>query len=316
MTPGADETDASTLAPDEAFAVLGNETRIQILQYLGEADGRLTFSELRERLGRPDSGQFNYHLNQVVGHFVSKTDDGYELRQPGTRVIEAILSGAVTGAPEMEATPVDVACLYCGGGTEVSYRQERLLWRCTECAGTFADREATSEAFGTLPTGTIDLAYLPAAGVDDRTPREMLEASDIWSAAEDVALSNGVCPRCSGTVEDTVTVCENHDGDEGVCERCHTRRGVTVSSECANCSHTTEGTLLFHLLGDPTFRSVFDSRGVDVMATPPEEMSAFNIVDHEVLGTDPFRARITHAVEGDEVSLIVDDELTVTEVIE
>lgn len=316
MTHGAETTDDSTLPPDEAFAVLGNETRIQILQSLGEADEPMGFTELRDRVGMRDSGQFNYHLNQVVGHFVRQTDDGYELRQPGIRVIEAILSGAVTGAPEMESTSIDVPCIYCGGGTEVSYRQERLLWRCIECAGAYADREATSEAFGTLPTGTIDLAYLPAAGVAGRTPLEMLEASDIWSAAEDVALTNGVCPRCSGTVEDELTVCEKHDNGDGVCDRCHTRRGVTVSSRCTNCGHTTQGTLLFQLMADPAFRSVFDSRGVDVIATPLEEMSAFGIEDYEVLETEPFRARITHIVDGDEVSLIVDDNLTVAEVIE
>lgn len=316
MLTDTDGSDGTTLPPDEAFAVLGNETRIQILQSLVEADGPLTFSELRERVGMRDSGNFNYHLDQLVGHFVRQTDDGYLLRQPGTRVTEAILSGAVTGAPEMESTPVDVPCLYCGATTEVSYRQERLLWRCTECGGAFADREATSEAFGTLPTGTIDLAYLPAAGVQNRTPREMLEASDVWSAAEDVALTNGVCPRCSGTVEDAVTVCENHDERDEVCDRCHTRRGVSVRSECTNCAHETQGSVLFQLMGDPAFRSVFDSRGIDVIATPPEEMSAFAVVDHEVIETDPFRARITHVVKGDEVTLIVDDDLSVAEVIE
>lgn len=316
MASEADGTDGTTLPPDEAFGVLGNETRIQILQALGEAEGPLVFSELREHVGMRDSGNFNYHLEQLVGHFVRRTGDGYDLRQPGTRVIEAILSGAVTGAPEMEATAVDAPCLYCGGGTEVSYRQERLLWRCTECVGAFADREATSEAFGTLPPGTIDLGYLPAAGMENRTPREMLEASDIWSAAEDVALTNGVCPRCSATVEDDVTVCEDHDESDGVCDRCRTRRGVSVRSECRNCAHTTRGSLLVQLMGDPAFRAVFDSRGIDVIATPPEEMSAFDVVDHEVIDTDPFRARITHVVEGDEVSLIVNDDLTVVEVIE
>lgn len=316
MTAESDSADETTLPPDEAFAVLGNETRIQILQSLGEAGGALSFSELRSQVGMRDSGNFNYHLDQLTGHFIRKTDDGYTLRQAGRRIVEAVLSGAVTGAPEIGPTPVDVPCVYCGADTEVNFRQERLLWRCTDCPGRFADREATSEAFGTLPTGTIDLAYLPAAGIQNRTPREMLEASDIWSAAEDVALTNGVCPRCSGTVEGSLDVCEDHDDGSGICPRCNSRLGVTVRSECTNCKHATETTLVVQLLADPVFRSVFDSRGVDVISTPLEDLPAFVVEDHEVLETDPFRARITFVIAGEEVSLIVADDLTVTEVIE
>lgn len=315
-TLAPDETGSTRLAPDEAFAVLGHKTRIQILQLLGAADEPLSFSDLHDRVRMRDSGNFNYHLGKLEGHFVRETDEAYELRQAGRRVIEAVLSGAVTEALEIEATPVNVPCVFCGADTEVSYREERLLWRCTECAGAFADRDATSKAFGTLPAGSIDLAYLPSAGVKNRTPKEVLKASDTWSTAEWVALINGVCPRCSGTVEDSLTVCEEHDNSGGVCDRCHTRFGVNVRSQCTNCAHTKKGTLVFHLLADPAFRSVFDSRGVDVLSTPLEEKSAFVVEDQEVLGTEPFRVRITYVVGGEEVTLIVDDDLTVAEVIE
>jgi DNA-binding transcriptional ArsR family regulator len=314
MTSDSHAADATALSPDEAFAVLGNETRIQVLRTLGLADGPMAFSELYERVGMRDSGNFNYHLEKLAGHFVRKTDDGYALRQAGQRVVESVLSGTVTEAPVLEPTAVDVPCIYCGAGTEVSYREERLLWRCTDCPGSFSGLDATTEAFGTLPTGTIDLAYLPSAGVQDRTPREMLEASDTWSAAERVALANGVCPRCSATVEDSLTVCEDHDDGGDVCEACHTRLGVSVRSRCTNCTHAKGGTLVLHLLADPTFRSVFDSRGVDVISTPFDEMSAFVVDDQEVTGTDPFRARITYSLDGEEITLTVDDDLTVSDV--
>lgn len=316
MTNEAGAPDERTLSPHEAFGALANETRMEILEALGEADRPLAFSTLRDAVSIRDSGQFNYHLNQLVDHFIRQTDDGYELRQPGRRVVQAILSGAVTGAPEVEASPIDVACIYCGAETEVSFRQERLLWRCTECAGLFEDHEATSEAFGTLPRGTIDLAYLPAAGIQDRTPREMLEASDVWSAAEDVAMTNGVCPRCSGAVEDTLSVCEDHEDGDGVCEQCHSRMGVTVRSECQNCRHSIDATFLIQLIADPSFRAIFDSRGVDIISTALEEKSAFAVEEYEVLNRDPFRARLTHIVSGDEVSVIVNDELAVEEVID
>jgi hypothetical protein len=73
----------------EAFATLGNETRLSILLALWEAyepfvaTNAVAFSELRERVGMRDSGQFNYHLDKLRGHFVRKTDAGYELRRAG-----------------------------------------------------------------------------------------------------------------------------------------------------------------------------------------------------------------------------------------
>jgi hypothetical protein len=43
-------------------------------------ENAVSFSELRDRVGTRDSGQFNYHLDQLTGHFIRATDSGYELR--------------------------------------------------------------------------------------------------------------------------------------------------------------------------------------------------------------------------------------------
>jgi len=123
MTLQSNEVDESALSPDDAFAVLGDETRIEILQTLGEADAPLSFSELREHVGTSDSGQFNYHLNKLKGHFIRKADIGYMLSQAGTRMVEAVLSGAVTEAPHVGLTEIDASCHYCGAPIAVIYRE-------------------------------------------------------------------------------------------------------------------------------------------------------------------------------------------------
>lgn len=102
MTFESDEGDTSALSPDDAFAVLGNDTRMKILQTLGEADEPLRFSELRDRIGVRDSGRFNYHLDKLTGHFITETDDGYALRPAGTRVVEAVLSRVVVDDLELD----------------------------------------------------------------------------------------------------------------------------------------------------------------------------------------------------------------------
>ena len=82
-------------APADAFALVGNETRAEILRVLGEEPwAGLSFSELRSRVDPDlDSGQFNYHLQQLVGQFdcyfcgstveASYEDGIFHLRCPG-----------------------------------------------------------------------------------------------------------------------------------------------------------------------------------------------------------------------------------------
>ncbi|MEF8884798.1 MAG: helix-turn-helix domain-containing protein, partial [Haloarculaceae archaeon] len=89
-----------TRDPDEAFAALADDTRVDILRALwSDEDQRATFSELREAVGMRDSGQFNYHLDKLVGRFVRKTDDGYELTLAGLYVNGAIEAGAISYGP-------------------------------------------------------------------------------------------------------------------------------------------------------------------------------------------------------------------------
>lgn len=64
----------------EAFALLGNETRLAILGALCEridpveSDVAVRFSELCDRVVTTDSGQFTYHLERLTGQFVESTD--------------------------------------------------------------------------------------------------------------------------------------------------------------------------------------------------------------------------------------------------
>ena len=299
---GGDET---MLSPDDAFAVLGNETRMETLQALGEADTPLSFSELYDRVDVDDSGQFSYHLDKLVGHFVRKSDDGYELRQSGTRVIEAVLSGAIIDKPVLEPTTIDYSCPYCGGPVEISYQEERLLHRCRECPGEVGG--------GVLPEGTFELGYLPPAGLESRSPEELVSASATWAVTERVAMSNGVCPRCGGVVDHSLRVCEHH-ASEGICDRCNRRRAVFAESECLNCPHTKGGVFPRLLLAEPRFRAFFDSNGIDLFALDFDYWDRFISYEEEVLGTDPFTARFTFKVADDSITFTVDESLDVVDV--
>lgn len=89
--PSTRKRDDSDLPPDQALSLLSSETRIEILRVLASADEEVVpFSILRKRVGIEDSGQFNYHLNRLAGHYIHHTTDGYALCQAGTDALEAI----------------------------------------------------------------------------------------------------------------------------------------------------------------------------------------------------------------------------------
>jgi DNA-binding transcriptional ArsR family regulator len=97
--------------PTDALSVLADETRADILRTLADADGPLSFSALRDRVGVRDSGRFSYHLRQLCEYFVRETDEGYELGHAGTRVVGA--AGVTDGGAD-SAGATDGECPVCG----------------------------------------------------------------------------------------------------------------------------------------------------------------------------------------------------------
>lgn len=309
MSTGAPAED-DTLAPDDAFGVLGNEIRMDILQTLGAAEGPLPFSELRERVGVRDSGQFNYHLDQLNGHFVIASDDGYQLQRAGERVIEAVLSGAVTEAPVLDPTPIEMACWQCGAPIEVGYRQEHVGIFCTECEGTYGNEPTTQQKGGPTDRGRLGHVRLPPAGVRGRAPKDVLEVASIWSSTDALTMAKGVCPRCSAVVEHSVRACGDHDTSKGRCEQCDRRVATLIEVQCTNCIYEQSGVFMLYLLARPEVRIFLLDHDVD-----PWSVDRFSLsYDEDIRSTDPFEAAFTFTIEGDVLTLTVDDDLSIVNV--
>lgn len=290
MAPETDD-DPSSLTPDEAFSVLANETRMEILRTLGEADHPLSFSELRDRIGMRDSGQFNYHLDKLEGHFVRKTDEGYTNRRAGSSVIEAVLSGAITERPVLESTRTDQPCPHCGGATEVRYRENRLLYTCTECP--------------------IDAHMpLPPAGIRDRSPAGVLHAAAIWGMSAAQAMVRGVCPRCSAPIDFSVRMCEHHELTNRRCDRCQSRYASQLHVRCTNCPFGQEASMILRLLTIPAVRVFLLERGLDPVTVDRFAPS----IEEEILAVEPFEARFTFTHGEEALSLTVDADLSVLDV--
>ncbi|WP_135536194.1 ArsR/SmtB family transcription factor [Halostella pelagica] len=292
------------MTPAEAFSVIGNETRLEILEALWTAEERpVSFSDLRKRVGMRDSAQFNYHLDKLRGQFVRKTEDGYGFRHAGWAVIHAVQAGSINEHPRIEPFGVEGDCVDCGAGLQASYDDERIVVDCEEC-------------------GRIHANYpFPPGGLDDRTTGEVMAAFNQRVRHLHCLMADGVCPECSGTVETTV------ERDPATLEL-----DVAVRHECQRCRHQLTTSIGQVLLDHAEIVSFYRDHGIDLNQVPFWTLAWCTDDEYTtVISEDPWRIRLDVPVKCDEegpassrdapssgsgetLSLTVDDDLTVTEV--
>jgi DNA-binding transcriptional ArsR family regulator len=304
---------AEPLSPDEAFAVLGNEVRLEVLRTLAAAEGPLPYATLYDRVDYDDPSNFSYHLDKLVGHFVSKTDDGYRLYDAGRRIVEAVVSGAVADDTVVEPTAVDKDCPFCGAPVAVGFHHGRVEQSCTECAGLLRFADSGGRRF--TEDGSLGYFLLPPAGAHGRSPQAMLEAAWTWRHADFLTDSAGVCSRCAAPLETAVEVCERHDADDGVCEACGARYAMQFQLHCGNCDYNPTSIAPGVVLANTAFLEFLLSHGINPVA--PDSLNrasqAMAEYDEEVVSTDPFEARLTFTIDGDTLTLTLDDDLTVVD---
>lgn len=89
-----------------AFDLLGDETRLRIVEALLDADPEpLRFSEVRDRVGTRDTGRFNYHLNRLRGALVEKGAEGYVLTSAGRRFATLLDESGPSSGNDGASTP-------------------------------------------------------------------------------------------------------------------------------------------------------------------------------------------------------------------
>lgn len=307
--------DLDGISPEDAFAILGNGIRLDILRVLWEAtatDGNpdtastLTYSQLLRGVDLRDSGKFNYHLSKLTPHFVQETDDGYRLTTGGERVartVMAVSDGAATEFP----SELGADCPLCGGQLIANYHDQHLHVECTECSGRYGED---------APEGVISIMGFPAAGLTDRTPAEVLEGS-LYRCMLDLAyLMHGVCRECAGPIASTVSVCDDHDpGDDSTCQTCGTPHEVWAEQRCERCGLAKRLPVQFFVWGLAPVIGFFYDHGVNLLEPSYEELDVCLETMYTVsVAEDPLRIQVTIDADGDELVLTLDDTMTVVEV--
>lgn len=290
----ADQTDEQGESAEDgldsvdAFSLLGDATRLEIVSTLdAAAEPPVQFSTLYDRVDVADSARFNYHLQQLIPHFVSKTGDGYELTSAARRLARAVTAGAYTEVPRLEPFAVDGACYACGADALwASYEDELLGIECRDC--------------GESVLGV----RVPPTVVRGRDPETLLDAFDDWSRLQVEQARRGICPNCGGVVEPSVS--EREDDGDGF--------EVLASFDCTVCGRqalTSFGGLAHR---HPTVEAFYRRRGESLRDRPYWEIPQYVTGDHvRVVSRDPWRVRVSFFADGDACHVDIDGDLTVVE---
>jgi hypothetical protein len=279
--PDADPEPAADVDPTAAFELLADPTRFAILAAIAESSedeyrGTLSFSELRERAGVADSGQFNYHLDRLVGPFVRRTDGGYGLRHAGRIAYRLAVSGLLADHDAVDVAALDAPCHVCGGRLAATYEGDRLRVGCRDC-----DRRV---AVGPFPPRALT-AHPPAA---------LLRAVDRYLAGITIRAAANVCPWCGSPMAASLDPAgEDWPGVEVVvdnrCDRCH---GFVVTR--------VHDLIRYH----PAVVAFCYEHGVDAVQSTvwdlERELAGLTVARD---GDDAWAARATLTLEGDVLEL-------------
>lgn len=279
---------SDSVSPDEAFWLLGEETRLGILRAVWEAGGdAVPFTEIRDRVGNPDSGAFNYHLDKLRGLFLVRRDGGYELSQAGREVVRAIMAGVLTNQPELEAGSIDGSCVHCGGGLVAEYDRYGVV-KCRDCGELVMWNE------------------FPPAGLDGRSVTEFAEAFDRWTQHRFRLAMDNVCPNCASSME-LRRISESTDGEDS----------IAGQFRCETCKYEARVPLFGFVIGHPAVIAFFYEDGIDVTSLPYWRVRELaDTFREDVVSEEPWLAEVTVVNDDRELVMRVDEAFDVADVSE
>jgi len=283
------------LAPDEAFGLLGHEIRFAILEALHETGDAVQFSDLRERVGVRDAGQFNYHLGELVGRFVRKVEGGYRLAAAGRRVVGAVFSGGVTRV--MDADPVGTAapCLDCGGTMVARFREDGIAVECPDCGMQYTDPD------------------VPPGVVEGRPPAAVARVVELWNRRQQAAAGYGFCYHCDGGMDVTVCLPGEPTAPDWFTPEVGGADGIeaTVVYECLRCGAWSHSIVELAALTHPAVMGFHHEHGVDLRETPSWELGWTGYDVATVVARDPLRVELPVVLDDERARFTFDRALSV-----
>ncbi|WP_436927306.1 winged helix-turn-helix domain-containing protein [Halosimplex amylolyticum] len=297
---GDGQTTAEDADPTSVFELLADETRLAIVRELAAERqsnwqwAGATFAELRRAVGVEDAGNFSYHLEKLCGPLVVKDGDEYHLRNRGMQLVGAVESGRYTGPGDPMRENVDYDCPYpdCDRPLVAVYEDQYFRLRCP-----------AHHVFN----GTA----LPPVAADHHTADELVAITMLEMRQQVQRARAGVCPNCWGPIEGQLpgtdaSLSSQIDVDlpEDIllatfdCDQC----GISFDLPPGACVVEHPAVVAFYRHHDEPIR------GRPYVTLP------FCHLDRGALESeDPVRVRIDVRLDGDRLSLWLDEETNVVE---
>lgn len=285
-------SDASR-APADAFSLLADETRLAIVETLmasafDSMGDPVSFSELRRAVGVDDAGKFNYHLGKLQPQFVEKQDDGYVPRFAALEAVSAARAGTFTELPAERRAELDTDCPTCGDPLIGVHEGSRVRVLCED-------------------DGWFFQSIVPPRTAGERSVPEAVTFASRDTQREIEKLVDGVCMICGGPIETEVPV---DAGTNDVTDEHH----VSAELDCSHCAYRMQIPVAVALVRHPAVVAHHYHHGIDIRDDPfftPE----FTAPEYTTLvSEDPFEAEVEVTVEGDAITLRVDENLDAEEV--
>lgn len=294
MTERREEFDTHPEAPElgtaDAFSLLGDSVRLDIIRVLWEA-GRgnpVSFSELYDRVAVSDKGKFNYHRQQLIPHYVRKSEDGYRLTHAGERVARAVNAGIYTDDTEMDEFDVRGACYDCGvSNLRGEYIGGRFRVDCRDC------------------NNRVLNVGVPPSTARGRAPPDFVDAFEVWARTQVEQAKRGVCPSCNGPM------------DSGLNRSPRDTYEIDIQAvfHCTVCQRRVVSSFGILALGSERLETFLRERDEPLLEQPYWSIEEAMTDRHATLvSEDPFRYQVAFYSGDDACTVEFDDDLDVVAV--
>jgi hypothetical protein len=277
-------------SPRAAFSVLSHTIRLDILLALFEKwEGEWTeprgYTELMRTVGIEDSGQFNYHLNELSDSYIRRVDDGYVPTAAATALYRAVLANRPMEDAD-QTLNVDTSCPTCNDKLDVQYQRGFLSVHCPSCESP-ASRH-------TYP--------FPANGLTDRSDTEVLSTFHRRLRSHLTLARNGQCPFCAGRIDRELVA-----GTPGRLSQGDIQIDVYAKMECLTCTFQVAIDPLVAIRDDLQIAEALRKLGITVAETYDWELPTPTYTVHK----RPLRAELVVETDAGTLLATVDDSLSV-----
>lgn len=256
-----------------------------IYELLHNLHGTATIDELQDVLNE-DSSKVESALDRIQDRLIKENDDGEYEMYPTTgllyRYVAASTAGTYPESPQISSTDTGSHCYQCGEQIDIVYEDEVVTIKCTNC------------------DYMLHQLQYPPKGAINRSSTELIEAFDKRTRKFVALSSDGICPWCSGRMEQIIKT-----EDDLI------PHSVWIDNSCTDCGGHMSTTIGEIILSYPEVISFYYQNGIDINNVRTWEVDMCMEDITKIISEDPLKIKAVIQQSGNTMELVLDRELVV-----